>query len=73
MQLKEKIIHHDIPIRPCDVVDADMFHINSKNYLCIMDYHSKFPVVQNMGYLCKIMSDAGGNFISENSKTTVIA
>ena len=28
------------------MLDADMFHINNKNYLCIVDYHSKFQVVK---------------------------
>ena len=46
MQPKEKIIHHDIPIRPWDVVGTDRFHINNKNYLCITVYHSKLPVVK---------------------------
>ena len=46
MQPKEKIIHHDIPIRPWDVLGVDILHINNKNYLCTGDYHSKFPVVK---------------------------
>ena len=32
-QPKDKIIHHDIPIRPWDVVGMDMFTINNNNYL----------------------------------------
>ena len=47
-QPKEKIIHHDIPIRPWNVVGDDMFQLNTKNYLCIVDYHRKFPVVKKM-------------------------
>ena len=46
MQPKEKIIHFDIPIRPWDVVGTDMFHINNENYLHILNYNSKFPVVK---------------------------
>ena len=46
MEPKKKIIHHDISIRPWDVVGADMFHINNKNDLCIIDYHSKYLVVK---------------------------
>ena len=45
-QPKEKIIHHDIPARPWDVVGADMFNINNKNYLCMIDYHSKFSIIK---------------------------
>ena len=44
MQPKEKILHHDIPLRPWEVLGMDIFHFNNKNYLCIVDYHSKFPV-----------------------------
>ena len=51
MQLKEKTIHHDIPMRPWDVIGTDMFQLNNKNYICIIDYHSKFPVVKRMGCL----------------------
>ena len=39
-QPKEKIIHHDIPLRQWEVLGADVFHFNNKNYLYIIDYHS---------------------------------
>ena len=29
-QPKEKIIHHDIPLRPWEVVGANIFHFNNK-------------------------------------------
>ena len=45
---KEKIIHHDIPLRPWEVLGAHIFQINNKNYLCIVDYHSKFLVIKRM-------------------------
>ena len=47
-QPKEKIIHHDIPLRPWEVLGADVFQFNNKTYLCIIDIHSKFPVVKRM-------------------------
>ena len=47
-QPKENIIHHDIPLRPWEVVRADVFHFNNKNYLCIVDYNSKFPVIKRL-------------------------
>ena len=46
MQPKEKIIHQDIPVRLWDIVGADMFNINNNNYLCMIDYHSKFPIIK---------------------------
>ena len=48
MQPKEKIIHHDIPLRPWEVIGTDVFHFNNKNYLCIVDYNSKFPVIKRL-------------------------
>ena len=48
MHPKEKIIHHNIPLRPWEVLGADIFQLNNKNYLCIVDYHSKFPVIKRM-------------------------
>ena len=42
------MIHHDILLRPWEVLGADVFHFNNKNYLCIVDYHSKFPVIKRM-------------------------
>ena len=35
MQPKEKIIHHEIPLRPWEPVGADIFHFNNINYLCV--------------------------------------
>ena len=51
MQPKEKIIHHEIPLRPWEVLGVDIFQLNNKNYLCIVDYPSKFPVIKRMGGL----------------------
>ena len=45
---KERIIHHKIPLRPWEVFSADVFHFNNKDYLCIVDYHSKFPVIKRL-------------------------
>ena len=30
------------------VVRADIFHFNNKNYLCVVDYNSKFPVIKRL-------------------------
>ena len=87
-QPKDKMTHHDIPLRTWDVIGADMFTLNNKHYLCIVDYHSKFPIITKAEDLSadsliltckvvfaeywipkKIMSDAGGNFISDKFKT----
>ena len=41
-------MHHNIPLQPWEVVGADVFHSNNKNYLCIADYNSKFPIVKRL-------------------------
>ena len=43
---KEKIMHHKIPRKPWKVVGAYMFTLHNKTYLCIVDYHSKFPIIK---------------------------
>ena len=48
MQPKDKIIHHKIPRLPQEVVGVDMFTLHNKYYICIVDYHSKFPVIKEM-------------------------
>ena len=48
MQPKEKIIHHEIPLRPWEAVGADTFHFNNINYLCVVDYNSKFPILRKL-------------------------
>ena len=45
-QPKDKMIHHDISIRPWDVIGVDIFTLNNKHYLYIVDYHSKFPIIK---------------------------
>ena len=82
------MIHYDIPARPWEVIGTDMFTLNNKHYLCIIDYHSKFPIIKKTAHLSayslilmckvifaeyrlrkKIMSDSGGNFVSDKFRT----
>ena len=39
-------MHYDILIRLWDIINADMFTLKNKQYLCIVDYHSKFLIVK---------------------------
>ena len=60
---QKKVIHHEVPGKPWQVDWTDMFTVHNKQYLCIVDYHSKFPVIKKMESLsgdslivaCKIM------------------
>ena len=43
---QDKMIQHDIPVRPWEVTGTDIFTLNNKHYLCTIDYYSKFPVIK---------------------------
>ena len=58
MQPQERIMYHNIPLQPWEVVRADMFHYNNKNYLCIVDYNSKFPIVKRLGLSAENLTNA---------------
>ena len=47
-QPKEKIMHHNKPLRPWEVIGTDVFHFKNKHYLCVVDYNSKFPVIKRL-------------------------
>ena len=48
MQWRDKIIHHEIPLRPWEAVGVDVFHLTNINYLCVVDYNSKFPIIRKL-------------------------
>ena len=48
MQLKEKLIQHEFPERPWEVVGTEMFSLCNKNDFITVDYYSKFPVIKKM-------------------------
>ena len=39
---------NEIPGKPWEVVGADMFTLHDKNYLSIIYYHSRFPIIKKM-------------------------
>ena len=39
----------NLPCRPLEVVSADILMTKNKMLLCIVDYNSKFPVVNKVG------------------------
>ena len=44
-------LHNEIPYKPWEVAGANIFMVNNKNLLCIINYVSKFPVVKMAGSL----------------------
>ena len=45
---KDKVMSHKIPERLWECVRADIWTINNKHCLCAVNYHSKFPVVNQV-------------------------
>ena len=41
-------IYHEIPVIPPEAVGADVYTVNDKNYLCVVDYHTKFPMIKQI-------------------------
>ena len=44
--MKVKPIQHDIPGKQWESVGTDIFMLNNKTYLCIVDYHRKLPIIK---------------------------
>jgi len=51
-QCPEPLMPHDIPTRPWSVVAADVFHFNDCQWMLIVDYYSKYPVVRKLPAPC---------------------
>ena len=62
-QPKEPMISHDIPDEPWTKVASDLFKIGTQDYLCIIDYNSKFFDVYDI-------PDATGETVVEYTKSS---
>ena len=45
---KEPLLAHEIPPRPWHTLGSDIFHWNSADYLLVIDYYSKFPIIRKL-------------------------
>ena len=45
---KKDMLHHEIPDTPWTKLATDIFHFQGANYLILVDYTSKFPVVKQL-------------------------
>lgn len=45
---KEPLMPHDVPKKPWQTVGSDLFFWNNTNYLVVVDYFSKFPIVRKL-------------------------
>ncbi|XP_054769307.2 uncharacterized protein K02A2.6-like [Lytechinus pictus] len=51
-QQKEPLLQHEVPNYPWETVGTDLFHFEGDEYLVIVDYWSKFPVVRKIRGSC---------------------
>ena len=47
-QPREPLIPHEIPSRPWQKIDADLFLLDQRHYLITVDYHSSFFEVDKL-------------------------
>ena len=45
---KEPLLAHEVPPRPWHTLGSDIFHWNAADYLLVIDYYSKFPVIRKL-------------------------
>ena len=55
---KEPLLPHEVPQRPWQKLGADIFELNSKSYLLVVDYYSKYPE------LCLLRDKTAGSVIT---------
>ena len=48
LNVKEPLLSHDVPQKPWHTLGSDLFYWNTGNYLLVIDYYSKFPVVTKL-------------------------
>ena len=47
-QVKEPLLPHDVPPRAWHTIGSDLFHKDHKDFLIVVDYYSKFPIVKKL-------------------------
>ena len=47
-QQKEPLLQHEVPHHPWEAVGTDLFHFEGDEYITVIDYWSKFPVVRKI-------------------------
>ena len=48
LNVKEPLLPHDVPQKPWHTLGSDIFFWLNANYLLVVDYYSKFPVVKKL-------------------------
>ena len=45
MQPKYKMVQYKLPGKPWKIIKVDLFNLNNRNFLSIVDYFRKFPII----------------------------
>ena len=56
---KEPLIPHTVPNRPWQKIGADIFEMAGKDYLCVVDYFSKYPEI------CLLSGKTAGSVVNQ--------
>ncbi len=51
-QQHETLLQHEVPTGPWETVATDLFELDQKHYLVIVDYYSKYPIVKQVPDRC---------------------
>ena len=63
-----KLMPHEIPARPWQIIATDIFSLNGINYLLLVDYYSKYPFIHRLreftskeviGFIKQIFAEQG--------------
>ena len=44
-QTSESLMSHEIPSKAWQIVGTNLFNFNNCEYLIVVDYYSKFPII----------------------------
>lgn len=47
-QTREPLLPHEIPTGPWQVIATDIFTLHGEDYLLVVDYYSKFPIIRRL-------------------------
>ena len=66
-QTSESLMPHEIPSKAWQIVGTELFNLNNCEYLIVVDYYSKFPIIRKMTsqYTSSIVISAMKQIFSE--------
>ena len=66
-------LRHEVPIIPCTKLAMDIFTFDNENYLLVVDYTSKFPVIHKLPSMtARVVTEVMKSIISEEGHPATI-